>query len=306
MPAVIGEKREGGGRLRSRNGLPVFEETYNYLVLADSVYDDRLSILTTTGLPQLNVSTSAGGFAVCRGLNAVKDQKNNLYWHVTAEFSSEVEDGNNSQTNPTNDPPEAWVPIYETKFERYQQVVTTDQAGNKFVNSAGQPFDTGLTVTRHIPIWEFYQFEPASVSDETVIGRSEVVNSGTFKGRAAKTLLCVVLSSVIGRFYGQLRRLTQYQLKYNKDDWRIKMLDMGTRHNNAGGTATVPYNAKILASGGYTGDNLELILGPLNGSGNPAGGFDGATDFAVMDGTEPAILQFDQYASVDFSTFLRV
>lgn len=84
------------------------------------------------------------------------------------------------------------------------------------------------------------------------------------------------------------------------------MLDVGTRHYNNGATETVPYNTKILDTGGYTADNLEVILGPLDGTGQPAGGYDGATDFAVMDGTEPTTITFDQYATIDFSTFLRI
>jgi hypothetical protein len=287
--------------------MPVFEESYHYIVEADSIFQTREEVLLTPGLPILNVSTSAGGFAVCQGLSATRREAKSTYWDVTAEFSSEVDEQSIGSTNITTNPPEAWVPIYETKFERYQKVVTRDEAGNKFVNSAGQPFDQGLTVTRHIPIWEFFQFEPATVTDETIIDRSEKVNDAAFKGRATKTLLCVVLSSVVGRYYGQLRRLTQYQLKYNKDDWRIKMLDVGTRHYNNAGTATVAYNTKILSSGGFTADNLEVILGPLDGvGGEPAGGYDGATDFALMDGTEPGLLFFDQYATATFSSFLRI
>jgi hypothetical protein len=306
MPTLLGEKREGSGKLRSRAGTPVFEESYHYLVQADSKFQAREEILTTAGLPQLNITTSAGGFAVCRSLSATKRTVNPLYWDVTAEFSSEVDETSGGSTDPAVNPPEAWVPIYETKFERHQRLVAKDASGDPFVNSAGEAFQEKLTITRHVPIWEFFQFEPATVSDETIIGRCEVVNNATFKGRAAKTLLCVVLSSVIGRFYGQLRRLTQYQLKYNSDDWTQKMLDVGTRHLDQAGTATVPYNAKILDTGGYTADNLEVILGPLDGAGEPAGGFDGATDFAVMDGTEPAILEFDIYPQVDFATFLRI
>jgi hypothetical protein len=305
MPTLIGEKRDGSARIRTRRGMPVFEESYSYLVQADSIYQSRDEILLTSGLPQINLTTSAGGFAVCVGLNATRREGKATYWDVTAEFSSEIDEQSTGSTNPGANPPETWIPIYETKFERYQKVVVEDESGNKFVNSAGDPFETGLTVTRHIPIWEFFQFEPASVTDETIIDRSEKVNSTEFRGRPEKTLLCVVLSSVVGRYYGQLRRLTQYQLKYNVDDWRLKMLDVGNRHLNAAGTATVPYNAKILASGGYTADNLEVILGNLDGAGEPAGGFDGATDFAVLDGTEPAILYFDQYASPSHNTFLR-
>lgn len=307
MPTLVGQKREGSGRVRTRGGMPVYEQSDSYLVEADSIYQTADDVILTPGLPLLNETPAANGFAVCRGLTATKQPNKATYWDVTAEFSSEIDEQSTGSTNITQNPPETWVPIYETKFERYQNVVTKDESGNPFVNSVGQPFDTGLTVTRHIPIWEFFQFEPATITDETIIDRSEKVNSGTYKGRAAKTLLCVVLSSVIGRYYGQLRRLTLYQLKYNKDDWRIKMLDVGTRHWNNANTATVPYNTKILSSGGFTADNLEVILGPLDGvGGQPAGGYDGATDFALMDGTEPGILNFDQYATIDFSTFLRV
>lgn len=306
MPTLLGQTRNGNGRLRSRKRLPVYEESYDFLVLADSKSQNRLDILATDGLPIVNATTSAGGFAVCQSLVATRRAENPLYWDVTAEFSSEVEEGPAGSQAPdiALNPPETWVPIYETKFERHQRLVTEDAIGNPFVNSAGEAFQDKLTITRHLPIWELYQFEPATVTDEQVLERCEVVNSTTFRGRSAKTLLCVVLSSVIGRFYGQLRRLTLYQLKYKSDDWRLKVLDVGTRHNNSAGTATVPYNAKILASGGYTADNLEVILGPLDGSGDPAGGF-ASGDFADMDGTEPATLNFDIYPTVDFSTFLR-
>lgn len=309
MPTLVGEKREGSGRIRTRSGAPVFEESYTYLVKADTKYQTREEILLTAGLPIIGVTTSAGGFAVCRGLIATRRPEAVLYWDVVAEFSSEVEEnaGGSSGGTPSSNPPESWIPIYETKFERYQKVVTHDEAGAAFLNTAGQPFNPGLTVTRHIPIWEFFQFEAASISDETIIERSEKVNSTVFKGRNEKTLLCIVLSSVIGRYYGQLRRLTQYQLKYKKDDWRIKILDQGTQHWNQANTAMVAYQRKILTSGGYTADNLELILGPLDGvGGQPAGGYDAATDFAKMDGTPAEFLFFDQYATVDFSTFLRI
>lgn len=310
MPTLVGEKREGSGRIRTRAGVPVFEESYAYLVKADTKFQTREEILLTAGLPIIGTSTSAGGFAVCQGLIATRRVESVLYWDVVAEFSSDVEENAGGSSgvggNIGSNPPESWIPIYETKFERYQQVVTHDESGEPFVNSVGQPFDQGLTVTRHIPIWEFFQFEPASISDETIIERSEKVNSTVFKGRNEKTLLCVVLSSVIGRYYGQLRRLTLYQLKYKKDDWRLRILDQGTQHYRNGATGTVQYQRKILLSGGYTADNLDVVLGPLNGIGQPVGGFDGATDFAVMDGEPAEFLYFDQYATIDFSTFLRI
>jgi hypothetical protein len=95
----------------------------------------------------------------------------------------------------------------------------------------------GMTRTRFIPIWSFFQFEAPTVTDETIIGRNEVVNSGTFKGRAAKTLLCTIVKSTIGFYYGQKLRFTQYELRYNVRTWQLKRLDMasdGTALNGAG------------------------------------------------------------------------
>lgn len=285
MPTIVdsSEGREGSGRLRSRGGLPVYEETYHYIVLADHKTQSRADILLTTGLPQINLTTSVGGFARCVGVDARRRVDNPLYWDVTADFSSEVEESSGDPgTGGTVPTPEAWVPVYETKFERIQEVVTKDQSGDAVANSAGQPFETGLTITRHIPIWEFYQFEPATLTDEQVIARSETVNSATFKGRAAKTLLCIVLSSVVGFFYGQRRRLTQYQLKYNEKDWQHKRLDVGTQWKD--GTTLKD----------FTSSDGSIMLGSLDGSGGKQAA-----------GTAPAVLTFDIYKTSDFS-FLRI
>lgn len=287
MPTLIGfsEAREGSGRIRSRGGRPIYEETYTFVIEADYKTQTRDVILTTTpGLPQVGVSTSAGGFAACVGVSIERDKDNALIWRGTAEFSSEVEEGSGvtGGSGVPIDPPDAWIPVYETKFERYQEDVTKDLAGATIANSAGVPFETGITITRHIPVWEFYQFEPATVSDETIIARSETVNNATFKGRAAKTLLCIVLSSVVGLFYGQRRRLTQYQLKYNSRDWRHKRKDVGTQYKS--GTTLLD----------YTSSDGSIMLGSLNGSGGKQ-----------PVGTAPAVLNFDQYATSTFD-FLRI
>jgi len=287
MPTLIdnSECRTGSGRIRSRSGRPVYEETYTFVIQADYKTQTRDVILTTTpGLPQVGSTTSAGGFAVCVGVSIERDKDNALIWRATAEFSSEVEESSGATGGGGSpiDPPETWIPIYETKFERYQEVVTKDLAGVSVANSAGQAFETGLTVTRHIPVWEFFQLEPATVSDETVIARSETVNNATFKGRAAKTLLCIVLSSVVGLFYGQRRRLTQYQLKYNKNDWRHKRLDVGTQYKS--GTTLLD----------FTSTDGSIMLGSLNGS--------GAKQAA---GTAPAVMNFYQYTTSTFD-FLRI
>lgn len=232
MAAIIGNSvgRSGGVRIRSTNGIPVLEETYTYIVEAEYVEEPYLDIINATGLPVVNSSTASGGITVCTSKYAKRRPQQSLIYDVTAEFSSEIVEGSDGNQGDPYDPqvdPVTWVPLYETKFERLQEVVTKDQSGNSIANSKGEPFATGLTISRFIPIWEFYQFEAATLTDEDIIERNEVVNSGTFKGRGAKTLLCTVLSSVIGIYYGRRMRLTHYALRYNDRKWTHKRLDVG-------------------------------------------------------------------------------
>ena len=256
-------------------------ETYHHAVHADSTTADRLAILATPGVPIPGTTVSAWGGAICKSVSAVRRPDQVRYWDITSEFSSDVDERQNSY-NPRTDPV-AWVPVYETKFERLQEIVTKDQSDVAVANSAGQPFENGIIRGRFIPIWEFFQFEAASVSDETVIQRNEVVNDASFKGRAANTLLCTVMSSVIGYYYGASRRLTRYSLRYNSQTWKHKRLDVGTVYLDDG--EHKPY----LDSAG------NVMLGGLNGSGAK-----------VTPGTAPAVLEFDLFPEVDFSSFLRI
>ena len=280
-----GEKSQGKSSIRSSGGIAVLEEDYHFLVECDSVNTPRLDVLATAGLPIVNVSTSSSGFCICRTLDATRREDQRKLWDVTATFSSEVSEGQSSAassgTSVSSNPIE-WVPIYETKFERLQEIVTTDRSGTRIANSAGQPFETGVVRSRFIPIWEFYQFEPATDTDEEVIDRNETVNNGTFKGKAANTLLCTVLSSVVGFYYGSRKRLTRYALRYNDRTWKHKRLDVGTVFLESG---------KLKP---YLDDNGNVILGGLNGSGAK-----------VAAGTAPSILEFDVYPESSFSSFLR-
>nr|DAK61524.1 MAG TPA: hypothetical protein [Caudoviricetes sp.] len=280
-----GETREGTSSIRSSGGVAVLEEEYHFLVVASSATVSRLEVLNTSGLPIVNVSTSSSGFCICKTLNATRRADQVNYWDVTATFSSEVSEGQSSSqssgTSVSANPVE-WTPIYETKFERLQEIITTDVDGDRVANSAGQPFETGVARSRFIPIWECYQFEPDTDTDEDVIERNEVVNSVAFKGRAEKTLLCTVLSSVVGIYYGSRRRLTRYALRYNKNTWRHKRLDVGTVYLDGG---------KLKP---YLDENGNVILGGLDGSGAK-----------VTPGTAPSLLEFDVYPALSFGSFLR-
>jgi hypothetical protein len=282
---LLGEKSEGKSSIRSSGGIAVLEEDYHFLVEADSLTVSRLEVLNTTGLPIVNVSTSSSGFCICRTLDATRREDQRKKWDVTATFSSEVTENQSSSsssgTSVSSNPIE-WVPVYETKFERQQRIATQDIDGTVIANSAGQPFENGIVLSSFVPIWEFYQFESDSDTDEDVIDRNEVINNGTFKGKLAETLLCTVLSSVVGFYYGSRKRLTRYSLRYNSNTWRHKRLDVGTAYLEGG---------KLKP---YLDDNSNVILGGLNGAGAK-----------VAAGTKPSVLEFDMYPQRSFPSFLR-
>lgn len=277
---ILGEARPAQASIRSSGGIPVLDETYMFLVRAASKNTSRISVLLTPGLPIVGQTVSAFGFSVCKSKSAVRRENQADLWDVTCEFSSEV-DERKEQARPDQNP-EEWRPIYETKFERLQEIATRDENDVAIANSAGQPFENGIIRARFIPVWEFFQFEPPSITDEQVLDRNEVINSANFRGKPSKTLLCTVMSSVIGYYYGSLRRFTKYSLRYNYKNWRHKRLDVGTVYLD--GAEHPPY---LDASG-------NVMLGGLDGSGNK-----------VAVGDPPAILQFDMYPAVDFNSFLR-
>lgn len=273
-------KREAACAIRSSRGMAILDETYEYLVRCDAKDTPYVEVLNTPGLPIVNYSVSPSGYGICRNKSGVRRVDNPYYWDITCDFSSEVEESQDNP-DPTTDPT-SWIPIYETKFERLQEVVTKDLNGVSIANSAGQPFENGLTIARFIPIWEFWQLEPGTITDEQILERNESVNSGTFRNRIAKTLLLTVNSSVVGFYYGQRRRLTQYSLRYNSKKWTHKRLDVGTVYKD--GSDHKPYLDK----------NGNVILGGLNGIGSK-----------VLVGDPPAVREFDMYPSISFS-FIRV
>lgn len=287
MGTLLGFKRKGNGvRVSVRGGRPVVEEDFECLVKADSKNESHEDLyLKTPGLPQIGEQS---GVMICASVDLKRDPANAEYYHANVRYSSDVEESSSTGGSGGSDfnfsgDPTTWRPVYETRFERLQEVVTEDRNNNPIVNSAGQHFQTGLTVSRFIPIWSFYQFEPV-VSDETIIERNEVVNLVSFKGRDPKTLLLIIESSVVQFYYGQRRRLTHYSLKYNDRKWTHKRLDIGTYYLDSGSRKTFT-----------TDDTGAAIAGPLNGSGGKA-----------STSADVATLEFDVYEQVDFNGFLYV
>lgn len=276
-------KREGACSIRSAKGIPILDQTYYFLVVCTAKDEPYTSVINASGLPTVGETLTADGYAICKAKSATRRTDNAFYWDVQCDFSSEVDESSSGSTTPTPSDPTTWVPVYETKHEKIQEIVTEDLDGTAVANSAGQPFPQGLVVTRRIPVWEFYQIEPP-ISDEEIIDRSEVINEGVFRGREEETCLLTVLSSTVGYYYGARRRLTQYSLKYNFKKWTHKRLDIGTIYLS--GTDRMPYLDD--------GTPPRVINGGLDGSGAK-----------VTAGDPPFVLEFDIIRKIPF-TFLRV
>ena len=278
---LIGQKRTGGASVRKNGKRLVYEENYEYLVRTDSVTTTRYAVLASSATPKVNVTVGGGGFTVCTGVDCDRDDDNPTLWHVKATFSSDIqEDTSGANENESGDPT-VWTPIAELGFETFTEVSFVDANDAPFDNSAGIPFASGIPLVRTLTRYDFEQFEPITTTVDTIADRNEKVNSGTFKGRAAKTLRLQVRSAAIGYYYGYRVWRVSYSLVYKPDTWVFKVLDVGNTYLD--GAQLLPYLDDATPG--------NRIFGPLNGSGAKA--------------TTASVLSFDKYDDISFS-FLRL
>ena len=278
---LIGQKREGGASVRKNGKRLVYEENYSYLVRTDDPLTTRYQVLSSSAVPRVNVTVGGGGFTVCTGVDAKRDDGNPTLWHVDATFSSDIqEDTSGANENESGDPT-VWTPIAELGFETFTEMSFVDADDEIFDNSVGIPFATGIPLVRTLVRYDFEQFEPITTKIDTIADRNETVNSGVFKTRAAKTFRLQVKNAAIGYYYGYKVWRVSYSLVYKPDTWVFKVLDVGNTYKLAG--SFLPYLDDATPP--------NRIFGPLDGSGGKA--------------ATASILEFNKYEAISFS-FLRL
>jgi len=155
MPSIYGGGPTSQGPLMSRsgrNGSLVLEQEVVYRVIADSVGQSPDVIRTTTsGLPITGVGD-------CRNVRMEQVPENRLHWLVTVSLSTEVAENNDPATPQTGDPVD-WIPQAEVEFEPMEEVARKDKDNKLYLNTAGDPFESGLILHRRIPTRVFSQFE---------------------------------------------------------------------------------------------------------------------------------------------------
>lgn len=290
MPTLLSPDgtREGGIRATYNSGLIDREEDWHYNVLADDKNQNRSDILfNTPGLPMVGATIMNG--MLCKGGDAQRDPDNALLWRVTLTFTTSVDqDDANGGSGQQQGDPTLWIPVRRTMWETKEELSDTDASGNACVNTADQPFETRVVRRRRLPVWEFAQWESLSVTDDDILARAEVMNSGIYKGKAAKTWLCTVQDSVVGFYAGYRCRMTIYRLVYDFKKWTDKRLSVGYLYKNGGNR--FPYVVRG-----------QVIQGPLASNGDRVIDENGAT----ISGRTIATVELDQMPAVSFS-FLRI
>ncbi len=174
---------------------------------------------------------------LCKGADAVRDDDHALIWRVTLTFSTNV-DQDDAQNGQQQGDPTLWVPIRRLLYEVKEEVSDTDINGNVILNTANLPYDTGVLKRRYLPVWEFTQWEPLTVTDNDILDRMSVVNSASWppsQPKPAKTWLCKVLDSVVGFYAGYRCRMTTYRLIYDSQDWTEKRPSVGWHYKTSTG-----------------------------------------------------------------------
>lgn len=295
MPSqILGEKRSGSAKLtqQGKTGLS-FSSTVEFLVVASDTSVTREEILLTTpGLPVVGLHYGPLN-ATCTSKDCKRRSDHALYWDVSCEFETAREEQKQNSQNPSPDPT-TWIPIFKVdSFISKPRVITVDRtpagAGNvnfgvpgpySITNSARQPFDEPLTVNRLLAQFSFTQFEDPNQNLDAIMGRNECVNSTSFAGFSARTLLLNVIGAELGTYGGFYAWRITYQATYDADKHDVKMLDVGSCYLDSG--TQKPYT---------DGVNSYRIIGNLDGSGAKA--------------TNAATLTFRVYPEVDFSLFIR-
>lgn len=276
------------GQFMSNDGELNFKTSIVYRVESDVVTFDSTYILATGGLPIVRSSfiTLANGLlCVCKSKKADQDKDNRKIWLVKCDFDTEAykkseEDG--SEETQTSDPTN-WTPIATLGFEEFTEYTSKDLDDNPYQNSAGEPFASGLPVKRYITVWNFTQYEPASVTYTTITDRNGKSNSASFKGYPAKTWLCLIRNAELGRKNGYEAWKIDYTLKYKASKWIHNVLDIGTFYLN-GSSEKITFKDKY----------ENRIYGNLDGTGGEE-----------TTAADVATLEFTNVETTSFS-FLRV
>jgi hypothetical protein len=312
MPTLVGGQRRAGMiRTRTnRGGILTIEQDFHFRIRADSLEQDRLTVLHHPSLDVPKYGYPYGSYGMSlKSADGDRHADDPLLWDAVYNLSNVVEEG--EHTDPANGhqqdgTPVEWQAVVTLGFEDNDEVFRkslaikseelhpdrggTDADGYNamfWTNSAGEPYQTGFVRQRRVITRDFTQFErisgPGALTLDDIENRNDVLNSDTFLGKPKRTIKLTVESCEAGSYFGLRCWRVGYKLHYKKTDWRLKQLDVGSFY--------IESEKKIP----FEDEQGNSILGSLDGKGAKA-----------TDQNEPAMRYHKEFDEIDFNDILRM
>jgi len=284
MPTIIGIKPGRNGQFQSSEGRIEITQTVVYWVQAESKDVDEFSVLTTPGLPIVNITRLGSSGAVCTSKSAKQNEQNRTRWEVACNFSTAPQtNGNDEEEGTQSGDPTTWKVLVKFTTEEILEVNKCSAAGTPYYNSAKGWLPEAPQTPLKIGVLRFTQYEAPTTTWQDLLTRTGTTNGSTFLAQNQYTWLCTIEDAELVQMNRAKVWKIDYSLKYNPRDWRIKVIDRGKFYLD-GSNNRQP----------FVDEKKNPIIGNLNGS----GGSQAAT-------VAPQLLAFHAYATNTFS-FIRI
>lgn len=297
-----GEKREGRNFSYSfDDGKINVQQTRTYRVETNSksILDEEVAL--TPGLPIAGITLLSSG-AICKSVQAYRDDKNAYWWNVVCQFNNERPSQQTPPGQQDNPDPTTWIPIWRWTTE-YTREPDVNNDNDLVKNTNHRPFSEQRTVDTPIFVAKFSQYMPATIKEIRPTGTTpgtsplyltdfaSVVNDATYKNADADQLLCILDAAEYGTYNGFDACRLDLTVKWKRNTW-LEYYWARDRWYWDGANGLKPIKDK-------EGRQVEWFLTSSGGiAGNP------------VTGTAPSIstvgtVSIRRYDLVDFNTLFR-
>jgi len=291
---IVGELRRGSGTVRrGENGRLNITMQVDFLVATDDPFTTREEVLLATpNAPIVGLTYGPLGIS-CVSKTANRSEINTLYWELSCEFDSAIENQEPNQEDPSNPDPTTWIPIWKLKPSltdggTIMQDYSTPP--KPIVNTAGELYEPLTHRQIRLVGWTFNQFESASTTPDTIASRNNTINNNVFTKKLRgvnyewgfNRFLLQVEEAELGYFAGFLCWNIQYTLTYNPENWVQLVYSHGYNYLDPADNTLKPWIKNDINIDGPLDSNGDKAVGPLGSA-----------------------QTFRFYPSLDFGTFLR-
>jgi hypothetical protein len=189
--------------------------------------DEEISL--TPGLPIAGITMLTSG-AICKSVQAYRDEKNAYWWNVVCQFSNERPSQQTPPGQQENPDPTTWIPIWrwQTEYTREPDVNNDSQLVK---NTNNRPFSEQRTVDTPVFVAKLTQYMPATIKEIRPTGTTagsdplyltdfaSVVNDATYKDADADQLLCILDSAEYGTYNGFAACKLDLTIKWKRNTW---------------------------------------------------------------------------------------